>query len=307
MTGDQSKKLIVIAGPTAVGKTGIAIQLAQHLQTEIVSADARQVYKELEIGTAKPTADQLASVPHHFISSHSIHQDYNAAAYGEEALATIRKLFETHDRVILCGGSGLYIKAVLEGFDEAPEVDKKVRAGIVEEFTEKGLAWLQEEVKKHDPDYYEGVDQKNPHRLMRSLELARATGTRMSDWRKQSKRELDFDVIKIGLVLPMDELNVRIDSRMDQMIAEGLFEEAERLYVHKDLQALQTVGYREIFAYMDHSYDRDEAIRLLKRNTRHYAKRQMTWFRRDLEFTWLRPPLGVGSADQWNEIINLAV
>ena len=295
----NKRKLIVVAGPTAVGKTDIAIRLAQHFHTEVVSADARQVYKELGIGVAKPGNEQLALVPHHFISSHSVFDDYNAAAYGEEALALIRKLFERHDRVILCGGSGLYIKAILEGFDEVPGVDKNVRNSIIEEYNQKGLAWLQEEVRKHDPDYFEVVDQKNPHRLVRSLEVSRSTGKKMLDWQRKSKRELEFDVVKIGLALPMEELYRRIDSRVDQMIADGLFGEAEKLYAHRELQALQTVGYREIFAFMDHSYDKEEAIRLLKRNTRHYAKRQMTWFRKDPEFTWVHP-------EQWNEIVNLA-
>lgn len=294
-----SKKLIVIAGPTAVGKTDVAIRLAQHFHTEVVSADARQVYKELGIGVAKPSADQLAQVPHHFISSHSIDEDYNAAAYGEEALALIQKLFKRYDRVILCGGSGLYIRAILEGFDDVPEVDKDLRVKITDEFNQKGLLWLQDEVKKRDPEYFEVVDQKNPHRLIRALEVSISTGRKMSDWRKQSKRQLEFEVAKIGLALPMEELYSRIDRRMDLMIADGLFEEAAKLYPYRALQALQTVGYREIFAFMDHSYDKEEAIRLLKRNTRHYAKRQMTWFRKDLEFRWVRP-------DEWDEIVNLA-
>jgi tRNA dimethylallyltransferase len=292
------KRLIVIAGPTAVGKTDVAIRLAEFLHTEIISADSRQVYKELDIGTAKPPPDEY----HHFISSHSIHDDYNAAKYGEEALAEIKKLFTTHDYVILCGGSGLYIKAVLEGFDDTPEIDKNIRASIIDEYNQKGLPWLQEEVKKRDPEYFEVVDQKNPHRLIRSLEISRSTGTKMSDWRTQSKRQHDFDIVKIGLALPMEELYDRIDRRMDQMIAAGLFEEAVRLYPYRDLQALQTVGYREIFAYLDHSYDKSEAIRLLKRNSRHYAKRQMTWFRKDPEFVWVNP----AGRNQWDEIVNLA-
>lgn len=300
MTGKHSKTLIVVAGPTAVGKTDVAIRLARHLGTEIISADARQVYKELDIGTAKPSDAQLAEVPHHFISSHSIHDEFNAAAYGDEALDVARKLFTKYDQVILCGGSGLYIKALLEGFDDVPEIDKNIRAGIIDEYNLNGLAWLQEEVKRHDPEYFGVVDQKNPHRLIRSLEISRATGIKMADWRKQSKREHEFEVVKIGLILPPEELYSRIDQRMDQMIAEGLFEEAERLYPHRHLQALQTVGYREIFAFMDHSYDRDEAVRLLKRNTRHYAKRQMTWFRKDGGFNWLSP-------NQWDEIVNLAM
>ncbi|HZY78056.1 MAG TPA: tRNA (adenosine(37)-N6)-dimethylallyltransferase MiaA [Cyclobacteriaceae bacterium] len=295
----KGKTLIVVAGPTAVGKTDVAIRLAEHLGTEVVSADARQLYRELDIGTAKPTADELARVRHHFISSHSIHDEYNAAMYGEEALKVIHKLFVDHDHVILCGGSGLYIKALLEGFDDVPEIDKNIRDLIIEEYNQKGLAWLQEEVKKNDPGYFDVVDQKNPHRLIRAVEISRATGIKMADWRKSSKRELDFGVVKIALTLPTEELYRRIDARMDQMIAQGLFEEAGRLYPYRHLQALQTVGYREIFAFMDHSYDREEAVRLLKRNTRHYAKRQMTWFRKDPEFVWKHP-------NEWNEIVNVA-
>lgn len=294
----HTKKLIVIAGPTAVGKTDVAIRLAQHFNTEIVSADARQIYKELGIGVAKPSHDQLSAVPHHFISSHSIHDQYNAAEYGEQALSLIKKLFETHDLVILCGGSGLYIKAVLEGFDDAPKIDANIRDSVIEEYKEKGLAWLQSEVKEHDPEYFDIVDQKNPHRLIRSLEISRGTGKKMSDWRKRSKREHEFDIIRIGLTLPAEELYARIDNRMDQMIADGLFEEAERLYPNRDLQALQTIGYREIFAIMDQAHDREEAVRLLKRNSRQYAKRQMTWFRKEPGFVWLKPT-------QWNEILNL--
>lgn len=293
-----SKKLIVVAGPTAVGKTDIAIKLAQHFNTEVVSADARQVYKELGVGVAKPSDEQLSQVPHHFISSHSIHDHYNAADYGEEALAIIRKLFEKHDVVIMCGGSGLYIKAVLEGFDDVEEIDKSVRDSIIEEYNRKGLSWLQDEVKLRDPEYFEIVDQKNPHRLIRSLELSIGTGKKMSEWRTRSKRQLEFDVVKIGLSLPIEILYDRINKRMDEMIAGGLFDEAKELYKYRDLQALQTVGYREIFAFMDHAYDRAEAIRLLKRNTRHYAKRQLTWFRKDEGFAWFAP-------NQLNEIINV--
>jgi tRNA dimethylallyltransferase len=294
----NSKLLVVIAGPTAVGKTDVAIRLAQHFNTEIVSADARQVYKELGIGVAKPDPDQLTQVKHHFISSHPMEKDYNAAAYGAEALSVINGLFESHEKVILVGGSGLYIKAVLEGFDDVPEVDKEIRTKITEEYKEKGLSWLRDEVKKRDPDYFEVVDRKNPHRLIRSLGLSMSTGKKMSDWQGRSKPKVNFDVVKIGLTLPTEELYRRIDSRVDRMIAHGLFEEAAKLYTHRELQALQTVGYREIFAFMDHSYDKAEAIRLLKRNTRHYAKRQMTWFRKDHEFVWFQP-------GQWNEIVNL--
>jgi tRNA dimethylallyltransferase len=295
----QDKKVIVVCGPTGVGKTDIAIRLALEFGTEVISADARQIYRELEIGTAKPTPAQLAAVPHHFVNSHSIHDDFNAAIFGEQALKVVYQLFETHHRVIVCGGSGLYIRALLEGFDEVAEIPKGVREDVISEYESKGIEWLQEEVKKNDPDYFAIVDQKNPHRLMRAVEIFRGTRIKMGEWRKSSKRDNDFSVVKIGLTLPMQELNERIDKRMDQMISDGLFEEVAGLYQYRNLQALQTVGYREIFADMDKAYDHEEAIRLLKRNSRHYAKRQMTWFRKDNEVHWLRP-------DQWDEILNLA-
>jgi tRNA dimethylallyltransferase len=283
-----NKKLIVIVGPTAVGKTAVAIEVAERLKTEIVSADSRQIYKELEIGTAKPTVEELARVKHHFINTKSIEEDYNAGQYGGEAMAVIEKLFEVYDNLILCGGSGLYVKALLEGFDEMPEITVEMRKQVIDEYATNGLDWLQAEVKKIDPSYFEEVDVQNPQRLMRALELYRAAGKPMSELRKKEKKELPFEVVKVGLELPREELYERIDARMDKMIEQGLFEEAERFYARKELNALQTVGYREIFGFMEGEYDRDEAIRLLKRNSRHYAKRQMTWFKRDVEIRWRR-------------------
>lgn len=300
MPGNPDKTLVVIAGPTAVGKTDIAVRLAQKLETEVVSADARQVYREMEIGTAPPSLAQKAAVKHHFVASHSVHQPLNAAQYGDQALAVIRQILSSHRYAILTGGSGLYIKSVLEGFDDMPAVEPGLRDELTSLFQTHGIEWLQQQLKDTDPDYFQVVDVQNPHRLIRALEVIRSTGIPFSQWRKKSTRALEFRVIKIGLYLPMEELYTRIDQRMDNMIAHGLFEEATSLYPLRHLQALQTVGYREIFDYIDGLYDRDEAIRLLKRNTRHYAKRQMTWFRRDAEFTWKRP-------DEWDEIVNLAV
>jgi tRNA dimethylallyltransferase len=279
-------KLIVVVGPTAVGKTVLAIQLALRLKTEIISADSRQIFKELEIGTAKPTAQELNSVQHHFVNTHSIEQEFNAAQFGEEAGALILKLFEKHNWLIVCGGSGLYIKALLDGFDEIPNVSMAIRAQVIEKYQEKGLTWLQEEVRKVDPDYFEVVDTQNPQRLMRALEVFEGTGKPFSAWRKKSTKALPYEVIKIGLELGREKLYERIDSRMDKMIEQGLFEEAAKLYSKKHLNALQTVGYKEIFDFMDGLYDREEAIRLLKRNSRHYAKRQLTWFKRDREISW---------------------
>lgn len=288
------KKLIVIVGPTAVGKTRLAINIARHFQTEIISADSRQIYKELTIGTAKPSDVELREVRHHFINSHSIHDDYDAARFGEEALALITKLFEQNDYVTVCGGSGLYLKALLEGFDDLPEVADEVRDQLIEEFETKGLLWLQNKMRELDPAHFQQIDQKNPVRLMRALEVKIATGKSISDFQTRAKRTHPFSVVKIGLELERAVLYTRIDERVDSMIDSGLFEEAKTLYPFKNLNALQTVGYREIFDYLDGQYDREEAIRLLKRNTRRYAKRQLTWFKRDEDIRWYNPSDGTG-------------
>jgi len=276
-------------GPTAVGKTEVAIQLAEYYNTEIISADSRQIYKELEIGTAKPTQDELSRVPHHFINTHFIDQSYDAGAYGRDALHRIHSLFEKLDTLILCGGSGLYIKAVLEGFDDMPDIPSGTREQIIADYESNGLEWLQRRVKEVDPDYFEQVDIHNPHRLIRALELFVASGMKPSELRAKEKRTHDFEIVKIGLELEREQLYARIDARMDTMIEKGLFEEAERFFTMRNLNALQTVGYREIFDYIEGKYDREEAIRLLKRNTRRYAKRQLTWFKRDPEFHWFNP------------------
>jgi tRNA dimethylallyltransferase len=283
------KKLIVIAGPTAVGKTAMAIRLAKTFKTEIISADSRQVFKELSIGTAKPTAAELQEVPHHFINSHSIRENYDAAQYGREALEAIEIIFQKHDYVILCGGSGLYIKAVLEGFDDIPEVPDTIREGLMKQFNEKGLDWLQNKMKELDPIALERLDPQNPHRLVRALEVKIGTGQSILSFRKNEKVKHHFQIIKIGLELAREALYKRIDERMDAMIGQGLFNEAELLYEYKNHNALQTVGYQEIFDFMEGLYDRDETIRLLKRNSRRYAKRQLTWFKRDLEIKWFEP------------------
>ncbi|MBN8578551.1 MAG: tRNA (adenosine(37)-N6)-dimethylallyltransferase MiaA [Cytophagales bacterium] len=290
-----AKKLIVIVGPTAVGKTALAIRLAQHCATEIISADSRQIYRELEIGTAKPSAEELNLVPHHFINSHSLHQAYDAGAYGQDALTLINSLFEKYDTLILCGGSGLYVRAVLEGFDAMPPVPEGLREQINKEYEANGLSWLQAQVKQADPSYFEVVDIQNPHRLIRALELHRASQKPVHELRRQKKLEHPFQVVKVGLELAREELYTRIDTRMDTMLAAGLFAEAEKFYPLRDLNALQTVGYREIFGFMDGLYDKAEAIRLLKQNSRHYAKRQLTWFKKDTNTKWF-------SANSYNEI-----
>lgn len=282
------KKLIVIVGPTAVGKTAVAIDVAKNLGTEILSADSRQIFRELNIGTAKPSVEELNRVMHHFIGNKSIYDDYDAGQYGREAIELIHALFKKYDWVVMVGGSGLYIKAALEGFDDMPEVAEGMRDEILSEYQSRGLEWLQLQVEEADPDFFSSVDKQNPQRLMRALELLRSTEKSMSDLRVKKKIEHPFEVIKIGLNLPREALYQRIDSRMDQMIKAGLFDEAKQFHPLKHLNALQTVGYREIFDYLDGQYDYEEAVRLLKRNSRRYAKRQLTWFHRDEEIRWFQ-------------------
>ncbi|MEO5599568.1 MAG: tRNA (adenosine(37)-N6)-dimethylallyltransferase MiaA [Cyclobacteriaceae bacterium] len=285
----HGKKLIVIAGPTAVGKTSVAIHLAEYFRCSIISADSRQIYKELTIGTAKPSPAELARVPHYFINSHSIYDPYDAARYGDEALSKINELFLQTNRVILCGGSGLYIKAVCEGFDDIPEVPGEVRDEIMDQFDKQGIGWLQEKMQQLDPEAYKLLDPQNPHRLIRALEVRMYTGESIRTFRKNEKRKHAFDISWIGLEIARKELYARIDTRMGQMIQDGLFEEAAMLYPMRHHNALQTVGYQEIFDLTDNIIDRDECLRLLKRNTRRYAKRQLTWFKKNKEFTWFHP------------------
>ena len=286
---EHVKKLIVVVGPTAVGKTAVAIALAKHFQTEIVSADSRQIFRELNIGTAKPTGAELEQVPHHFINSHSIREAYDAAQYGHDALEVIHRLFERHNEVVLCGGSGLYVKAVCEGFDDIPEVPAQIREELSATYERDGIEGLQVLMKEHDPQLYATIDQKNPHRLMRALEVKLGTGLSIASFRKKNTLQHPFTIVKIGLTLPREALYERIDRRMDHMVEAGLFAEAEALYPLRAINALQTVGYQEIFDFMEGKYDREEAVRLLKRNSRRYAKRQLTWFTRDPQVQWFGP------------------
>lgn len=283
------KFLIVIVGPTAVGKTSLCIDLAHELGTEIISADSRQFFREMEIGTAKPSEEELQQVTHHFVNSHSIHDKFNAGDFEREALQKIEELFQYKDCLIMTGGSGLYINAVTEGMADIPEVSLSIRKELNDRLNKEGLDVLAEELRKLDPEYYDVVDLKNPQRVTRALEVCIGTGERYSELRKNSKKKRDFGVIKIGLDRPREELYARINERMDLMIDQGLFEEARELYPYKDHYALQTVGYKEIFDFFDGVYDREEAVRLLKRNSRRYAKRQMTWFGKDQEITWFHP------------------
>jgi len=281
--------LVSIVGPTAVGKTDFAIELAEEFGTEIISADSRQFYRELEIGTAKPTPYELSRVKHHFINSHSIEESYNAGQYGRDAQSCLAELFRENKMVFAVGGSGLYLKALWEGFDEIPEVDGAIREELNTYFRQNGLMGLLDELKSADTEYYDFVDKNNGQRVIRALEVIRGTGETFTSFRKSKISELPYQNLKIGLEMDREVLFDRINLRMDVMIEKGLFEEAEKHANYKNHNALQTVGYTEIFEYLDGKYDKEEAIRLLKRNSRRYAKRQMTWFRRYDDIHWYTP------------------
>ena len=283
---NDNKHLIVIAGPTACGKTGLAVKLARALRCEVISADSRQFYRELSIGTAKPDKSEMKGVKHHFIDFLPLREEFSAGKFELAVLDLLHEIFAKNDRCIMAGGSGLYIKAVCEGMNDIPAVEKSFRETLYKELEVHGLQTLAEELKTRDPVYYEKVDKKNTQRVIRALEVCRATGMPYSSFRGDEKVPRPFNIIKIGLERDRDALFQRINNRMDQMIEKGLFEEAAKLYDRRHLNALKTVGYKEIFDYLDGKYDRDEAIRLLKRNSRRYAKRQMTWFKKDREFTW---------------------
>ena len=277
----MKKHLIVITGATASGKTSLAIQLANHFQTEILSADSRQFFKEMNIGTAKPTLEELKQAKHHFIDTLSIHDEYNVGEYERDAGVLLKELFQKHDTVIMAGGSGLYIKAVCEGLDHFPKVDDKFRTELRQLVEEKGIEVLQEELKELDPVYYNEVDLQNPQRVIRALEICRGTGKAYSSFRTSTDAERPFKTTKIAIKWEREQLYDRINRRVDLMLEAGLEQEAKSLFPFKHLNSLQTVGYKEWFDYFDNKTDREEAIRLIKRNTRRYAKRQMTWLRRE--------------------------
>lgn len=285
----NNKHLIVVVGPTAVGKTAVAIALATWLETEIISADSRQFYRELSIGTAKPSPGELAQVRHYFVDSLGITEDCDAATYGRQALSLIINLFKVKDHLILCGGSGLYVKAVCEGFDDIPGVSPEVRQDLILNYERSGLSWLQTQMEALDPELYAQIDRQNPQRLIRALEVRIGTGRSINTFRNRKQVHRDFNILKLGLELPRAELYRRIEERVDQMIRQGLFTEAGDLYPYRNKNALQTVGYKEIFDYIDQKTDYDETVRLLKQNTRQYAKRQLTWFKKDPQVKWFHP------------------
>lgn len=287
MSLSQDKTLIVICGPTAVGKTDYAIELAEKLGTEIISADSRQLYREIPIGTAQPTEEQLNTVKHHFIACRSIEEDYNAGMFERDALKLLDELFKQHDTVICCGGTGLYIKALCEGLDDLPEADEAVRQELTERLESEGLEFLQNQLKELDPVHFERMDTQNPQRVVRALEVCLSTGKPFSSFHEKQKNQRPFKIQKIGLEMPREELYNRINQRVDLMLEYGWLEEANAVYDKRHLNALNTVGYKELFQHWAGDMTLEEATEKIKTNTRRFAKRQLTWFKRDGEIEWV--------------------
>ena len=280
-------KLIVIAGPTASGKTNTAIKLAKHFNTVVLSADSRQFYREMSIGTAKPDEHELAEVTHYFINSHSILENFSVGDYERDCLLLLSKLFKVHNVVILTGGSGLFIKAVTKGFDDIPGTNPEIRSKLNKELIEKGIGYLQEKLKVTDPGYYLKADISNPQRIIRALEVYELTGMPFSSYLKNKSNDRPFKVVQVGLNLERQQLYQRIDQRVNKMIADGLLDEVRLLLPYRNANALNTVGYKELFNYLDGTTDLQTAIKLIKQNTRRYAKRQLTWLRKDPSVTWM--------------------
>lgn len=283
------KTLISIVGPTAIGKTSLAIKVAKSLQTEIISADSRQFYRELTIGTAKPTSAELRAVPHHFINSHSIKTPFSAGDFENEGIEKINQLFAKYNNLVMVGGSGLFVNAIIEGLDYLPKAKEGVRESLNQLYEEKGLAYIQEELSRVDPTYFSAVDTSNPQRMIRALEVYRSSGIPFSAWRVNKKSTRNFNVITIGLEMDRALLYDRINQRVDNMMNDGLLEEVQGLYEFRDLPALQTVGYKELFDYIDKKHSIVDAVSKIKQNSRKYAKRQITWFKKNKQTTWFKP------------------
>jgi tRNA dimethylallyltransferase len=292
MSTDPPSLLVVVAGPTAVGKTSLSIRLARHFSTAIISADSRQFYREMRIGTARPSAEEMKSVPHYFIGHLSIHEPYDIARFETDALDILEQLFLDHRVVIMTGGSGLYIHAVIHGVDDLPDPDPAIRETLESLYHQKGINALRAKLKLLDPVYYDEADISNPRRLLRALEVCMSAGIPYSSLRRKMPKQRNFSILRIGLSRERAELNRRIDARVDRMIAEGLPDEARQLLPFRHLNALNTVGYKEIFEYLEGRISQEEAAGLIKKNTRHYAKRQMTWFRKDPQYRWFHPDQG---------------
>ncbi len=285
----MQKTLIVLTGPTGIGKTSASIKLAKHFDTEIVSCDSRQIFKELTIGTAVPTPEELAAVKHHFIHSHTIFENYNASRYETEAMELLNHLFNRHNKILLVGGSMLYIDTICKGIDTMPDVDPEIRSELKLQLEKEGLQSLRLQLKKQDLGYYKTVDLKNPARIIHALEICLMTGKPYSQFRTAPTKKRPFSIVKIGLNTDREIVHSRINKRVDLMLDAGLEEEARSVYRYKHLTALNTVGYRELFAYFDGEISKEKAIELIKRNSRRYARKQLTWFRKDKTMKWFEP------------------
>ena len=297
LTTMNTKTLIVILGPTAIGKTSLSIDLAKHYNTDIISADSRQFYKELLIGAAPPSEEELDEVQHHFVQHLSVREDYNVGQFEEDAIQKLEDLFTKKDKVILVGGSGLYIDSICKGFDKMPDISAYIREKVIEMYQEKGVEFLQKEVKEKDPVFYNEVDKNNPQRLMRALEVIYSTNKTFSSFRKGTNKKRNFKIIKIGLHTDRKILYNRINSRVELMINNGLIKEVESLFPYKNKNSLKTVGYKELFQYFEGIYTLTEAVEKIKQNTRRFAKRQITWFKKDSKINYFSP-------EDTQEIIN---
>lgn len=289
--------VIVIAGPTAAGKTALSLRLAKHFKTAIISADSRQCFKELNIGVAKPSTQELAGVKHYFINSHSIHDEVNAAVFEQYALHAAADIFKQQPIAIMVGGTGLYVKTFCEGMDKIPPVEQTIHEEVIQHYQQKGLQWLQNQLQQKDATFWQAAEQQNPQRLMRALEVLYATGRSITTFRNANKVTRSFNIIKIGIELPKQQLHNNINTRVDEMMENGLLSEATSILPYRNLNALQTVGYKELFEHLNEKISLPEAIEKIKLNTRHYAKRQLTWFKKDKDIQWFHP-------SQFAEIIN---
>jgi tRNA dimethylallyltransferase len=297
MIFSKNKHLILVVGPTAVGKTAMGIELSQHFHTEIISADSRQMFRELRIGTAVPTDQELNTTKHHFIQDKSVTEYYNASMFEVEVLALLETLFHRHDIVLMIGGSTLYIDAVCHGIDDLPTVDMNLREQLMQKYREEGIGFLRAQLKMLDPEHYRKVDLQNPNRMLKAIEISLMMGKPYSSLLTATRKERDFNIIKLGINRERGELFNRINQRVDQMIGEGLVEEVKRMEPYRNFNALKTVGYREIFDYLDEKITLNQAIEQIKTNTRRYAKRQITWFSRYPEMPWFHPA-------QYSEILD---
>lgn len=281
--------LIVLIGPTGVGKTELSLKIAEHCHTEIISSDSRQLYADLKIGTAAPTPEQLKRVPHHFVGTLQLTDYYSAARYEEEVMEKLKELFHTHSSVVMTGGSMMYIDAVCKGIDDIPTIDSDTRELMLKRYEKEGLEALCAELKLLDPEYYAQVDVKNPKRVIHALEICYMTGKTYTSFRTRSQKKRPFNILKIGLRREREELYERINRRVDLMMEEGLLEEAKRVYPYRSLNSLNTVGYKELFKFLDGEWELPFAIEKVKQNSRIYSRKQMTWFKRDADITWFHP------------------